>query len=346
MQAAHFYNAIAIALESDYRSIAKIHEQYGSWEKAYIHLAGTMAVPDPLVAWEGLIRAGIHLTLLEDPAYPQLLAEIPHPPFALYSRGSLARDSFLSFAIVGTRRATPEGRATARRFARELAQANFSIMSGLAFGIDCATHEGCLESGGSTVAILANGLDSVYPSTNGPLAEKILASGGMVISEYPPGSPPLPYRFLERNRIVSGLSRGVLVIESPIKSGSLATARFALEQNRDLFVVPGSIAHPNFFGSHALIRQGAELVTKPQEILEAYGVGREEDEEKEYEGASNEEKLILHALYESSVPIDVDKIIFLTKLEPRIANRTITFLLVKNIIKESGSGYIMSSSSS
>ena len=334
-----YYNAIAVGLESDYRAMAKLYEECEDWKSAYEHLVASTSLPDPEAAWKSMAAGDIELTLLGDPTYPTPLAEISHPPLGIYSRGALEKTDVIPLGIVGTRRATPEGKATAKRFARSLAEANFAIVSGLAFGVDCAAHEGCLEAGGATIAVLANGLDSVYPSTNAPLAKRILEQGGMLISEYPPGSPPLPYRFLERNRIVSGLSKGVLVVESPAKSGSLATARFAFEQNRDVFVIPGPITHPNFFGSHALIRQGAELVTKPEEILEAYGLTNEDVREHEEENTTPEEKLILQALRESSAPQDVDKLIAMTRLEPRIANQTITFLLLKGLIRENGNGY-------
>ena len=271
-----YYNAIAIALEGDYRRIAKLKKNFPDWKSAYDGLRSEGRSPPDIYAEQKKLEAGgIRLVLFGDEAYPALLREIHDPPFGIYILGTLANADFgKSIAIVGTRRGTPEGRSIAKRFARELADAGCPIVSGLALGIDAAAHEGCLETAqGITLAILAGGLDAIYPATNEHLARKILERGGGIISEYPFGSPPLPYRFLERNRIVSGLTKGVLVVECPDGSGSLATARFALEQNRDVFVVPGPISHPNFFGSHSLIRQGAELVTKPEEIFEAYGLG-------------------------------------------------------------------------
>jgi DNA processing protein len=333
-----FYNAVAVALESDYRAMARLRERHETWESAYAEVRTRTAAPDPESAWGAMTANDIRLTLLGDAAYPAPLAEIPNPPFGIYSKGILAKAG-IPLGIVGTRRATPRGKDAAKEFARTLAENDFAIVSGLAFGIDCAAHDGCLDGGGATIAVLANGLDSVYPATNAPLAERILKNGGALISEYPPGSPPLPYRFLERNRIVSGLSKGILVVECPAKSGALATARFAFEQNRDVFVVPGPITHPNFFGSHALIRQGAELVTKPEDILESYGIVREDVAAKEEIDASPEEKLILQALRENNEPLDVDKIISLTRLEPRIANQTITFLLLRGLVKENENGY-------
>ena len=245
----------------------------------------------------------------------------------------------LTLAIVGTRRASADGKKTARDFARELACAGFTIASGLAFGIDAAAHEGCLDAGGVTVAVLAGGLDSVYPLSHEALAQKILAHGGAIISEYPPGEEPFGYRFIERNRLISGISRAVLIVEAPESSGALATARYAVEQNRDLFVVPGAIAAANFKGSHTLIRQGAELVTSPDEILEAYDIVKKEKAVAQRRGESPEEILILEALETISAPADVDKIITMTRLEPRIVNRTLSFLILRGIVKETGGGY-------
>jgi DNA processing protein len=302
----------------------------------------------------------MRLVLFDDAEFPPLLKEIHDPPFGIYIRSgenfdiAILRDCDMAsvrnpemsesrniplLAIVGTRRGTPDGKSTASRFARELAGAGFGIVSGLAFGVDAAAHVGCLDAKGITIAVLAGGLDEIYPRTNERLAERILANGGCIISEYPFGSPPLPYRFLERNRLVSGISKGVLVVESPARSGSLATARFALEQNRDVFVIPGPITHPNFFGSHELIRQGAELVTKPEDILASYGIERTMIMTNDDNPDTEEEKLILQALRANTGPLDVDKIISLTKLEPRIANQTITFLLLNGLIKETERGY-------
>ena len=180
----------------------------------------------------------------------------------------------------------------------------------------------------------------IYPRNNESLAKKIIAQGGAIISEYPPDMPAYPSRFLERNRIVSGLSRGTLVIEAPERSGSLATARFALEQNRDVFVVPGPITHPNFKGSHALIRQGAELVTVPEEILESYGIMKEQVAAPEFAG-SPEEKIIFEFLAASAKSQDIDKITEATKLQPHIANRITSTLFIKGFIKEQGDGYVI-----
>ena len=268
-------------------------------------------------------------------------SQIPHPPFGIYVKGSLPPQDQAAIAIVGTRRATPDGKNIARRFAAGLARAGFIIASGLAFGVDAAAHEGRLDAKGTTIAVLACGLANVYPKNNASLAEKILAQGGAIISEYPPEMPAYPSRFLERNRIVSGLSKGILVVEAPERSGSLATARFALEQNRDVFVIPGQISHPNFKGSHALIRQGATLVTRPEDILEEYGVVPQDTILKIMDAASPEEKLVLDILREAAAPADIDKIIDATRLEPRIVNQTVSALFIKGVIKELNEGYML-----
>lgn len=281
----------------------------------------------------------IHHIVFGDPAYPPLLREITKAPRQLYVRGALPMPHALPLAIVGTRRATQDGIRLARQFGRDLAAAGFVIVSGLAFGIDAAAHEGALEANGACVAVLANGLASVYPHNNRRLAEKILAAGGAIISEYEPGEPPLPYKFIERNRIISGLSKGTLVIEAPEASGSLATAGFALEQNRDVFVVPGSVSHPNFRGANELIRQGAELVTKPEDILAAYGIEMNCAAARRSSARTPEEKLILSALEGVLHPLDVDKIIEATKLEPRIVNQALTFLVLRKAVRETKGQY-------
>ncbi len=273
-----------------------------------------------------------------DAEYPALLAELDGAPSALYAIG--APPAGPCFSIVGTRRATPEGKNIARRFARELARAGFAIVSGLAFGVDAAAHEGALEAeSGATVAVLACGLDGVYPREHARLAERMLARGGALISEYEPGTPPYARNFLDRNRIVSGLSRGVLIVEAPAKSGALVTARHAAEQGRDVFVVPGPAAHQNYEGSHALIRQGAELVTKPEEILASYGMGAAEKTARAAEALPLEEKQVFAALAAAGAAANVDKIASLAKLTPRAVNRALAFLVAKDIVKETGGGY-------
>jgi DNA processing protein len=335
-----FHHAVTLTAGGDYVSVRRARRGCVSWKQAYEKMSNGNRGCDPEAEWKKLIGQNIQLILYEDERFPQLLREIPHPPFGIYIRGALPENDQMTLAIVGTRRATPDGKNIARRFAAEFARAGIIVVSGLAFGIDAATHEGCLDANGTTLAVLACGLANVYPRNNEPLAKKILAQGGGIISEYPPDMPAYPSRFLERNRIVSGLSKGTLVVEAPERSGALATARFALEQNRDVFVVPGSIAHPNFKGSHGLIRQGAELVTRPEDILESYGIARERTAAATFAGTP-EEKAILEFLAACSAPADIDKITEATKLQPHITNQTLSFLLIKGVITEIGAGYVI-----
>lgn len=209
-----------------------------------------------------------HKTLrLEEAEYPPLLREIPNPPQTLYLSGSLESEHPL-IAIVGTRKATDKGKGTAFRFAEELVSRGFGVVSGLALGIDTAAHEGALGKRGYTVAVLGSAIDDIYPPENESLAKRILDTGGVIISEYSPGTPIQKHQFIERNRIISALSLAIIVIEAPIHSGALVTARTGAEQGKDVFVVPGPIGDPNFEGSHKLIRDGAILVGSIEDVLE------------------------------------------------------------------------------
>ena len=201
------------------------------------------------------------------PGYPKLLSEITDAPPRIYVKGELKLDQPL-IAVVGTRKATPTGMKMAEEFAWALCEKGFGIISGLALGIDASAHRGALASGGYTIAVLGNAIDDVYPVENKGLAESIIKSGGAIISEYGPGEATEKNNFLQRNRIVSALSIAVLVIEAPVHSGALVTARIGGEQGKDVFVVPGPAGDPHFEGSHKLIRDGAILVDSVEDILE------------------------------------------------------------------------------
>jgi DNA processing protein len=205
---------------------------------------------------------------LGDPLYPPLLLQAADPPLLLYVQGSAALLSAPSVAVVGSRNPTAQGADNARQFAAGLSGAGFVVVSGLALGIDGAAHDGALKGGAGTIAVVGTGLDRVYPARHRGLAHRIAAAGALV-SEFAPGTPPLPPNFPQRNRIIAGLSLGTLVVEAALQSGSLITARLALEADREVFAIPGSIQSALSRGCHALIRQGAMLVESPVEIVDA-----------------------------------------------------------------------------
>lgn len=278
--------------------------------------------------------------------YPSLLKEIPDPPKKLYYRGDFQNDVRPHLAIVGTRKATAAGLQLAKKFAKELAARGMVIVSGLAMGIDTAAHEGALEAKGKTIAVLGNGLDSIYPRQNEKLSNKILEVGGVILSEYEIGTPAYKDNFLQRNRIVSGLSLGILVIEAPTQSGALNTASHALEQNREVFVVPGPLNNENYLGSHALLRAGARLVTKPEEILDDLNLSPGSDKQQNLfvnnPGLNENQKALLTVLQRTGEPVSVDKIQELTKMDVSAINRNLTFLLIQSIVKEEGGRYFIS----
>lgn len=212
-----------------------------------------------------------HVVTLADADYPQALLQIPDPPPLIYVKGRrdlLNRDSF---AVVGSRNATAQGVNNAEAFSAALSNAGLTIVSGLALGIDAAAHRGGLEGAGSTIAVVGTGLDIVYPARNRALAHDI-AERGVLISEFALGTPALAANFPRRNRLICGLSRGCLVVEAAVSSGSLITARLAAEQGREVFAIPGSIHSPLAKGCHALIKQGAKLVESAQDVLEELGL--------------------------------------------------------------------------
>jgi DNA processing protein len=213
---------------------------------------------------------GHHLLTISDPGYPELLTQLQDPPALLFIRGDPELLSSPQLAMVGSRNPTPSGRQTARDFARFLASAGITITSGLAIGIDGASHEGALQAEGHTIAVMATGPDRLYPARHRRLAEQIQEQGALV-TEFPPGTPPKRGHFPRRNRLISGLSLGTLVVEAAQRSGSLITARLAAEQGREVFAIPGSIHNPLARGCHALIRQGAKLVETAQDVVEELG---------------------------------------------------------------------------
>jgi len=222
----------------------------------------------PITSW--LADPHNHIVTLADPDYPQALLNISDPPLLLYVKGRLELLNHPALAVVGSRNATPQGLSNAEAFAQAASAAGLCIVSGMAHGIDAAAHRGGLREFGSSIGIVGTGLDKVYPAANRQLAHR-LAQEGALVSEFSLGTPPLAANFPRRNRIISGLSLGCLVVEASLQSGSLITARMALEQGRDVFAIPGSIHAPQTKGCHHLIKQGAKLVECAQDILEELG---------------------------------------------------------------------------
>ncbi len=236
--------------------------------------ARMLADPDsPAVdaALEWAAAEGNAVVTLADAEYPQSLLETPDPPALLYLRGRRELLARPGLAVVGSRNATPQGISNAEHFARAFSAAGLTIVSGLALGIDAAAHRGGLDATGSTIAVLGTGADILYPQRNRALGERI-AREGLIVSEFPLGTPPHGANFPRRNRVISGLARGCLVVEAALASGSLITARLAAEQGREVFAIPGSIHSPHTKGCHALIKQGAKLVESAEDLLQELGV--------------------------------------------------------------------------
>jgi len=237
-------------------------------------LAGPM--PERILALaqaslEWAAHDGNHLVLFGDPGYPPTLQHIADPPLLLYAKGRVDLLQREAVAVVGARRATQQGQANARQFARALSEAGQLVVSGLALGVDAAAHEGGLEGRGGTVAVIGTGIDRIYPSRNASLARRI-AEEGCVISEFPLSTHARAEHFPIRNRIIAGMTRATLVIEAAAKSGSLITARAALDAGREVYVLPGSLRAPQSVGCHALIREGGRLVASPEDLLEDLGL--------------------------------------------------------------------------
>ena len=271
-----------------HKTLARIRQQAGSfraclegddrlwktWSLPAAACAGIVQARqhnDPVSLYERLQRDGIEVCCVEDDEYPELLRNTADPPYLFYYRGDLHILNEFCLAVVGSRVATSYGRTQAFRFGRELAGQGVVVVSGMARGIDTEAHRGALEAGGKTAAVLGSGIDVIYPRENRKLYQQIV-DNGIVISEFAPGTKPESGNFPARNRTISGLSRGVLVVEAKQRSGALITADFALEQGRDVFAIPGPINSQNSMGTNNLIKQGACLVNSLDDILHEYGM--------------------------------------------------------------------------
>jgi DNA processing protein len=282
-----------------------------------------------------LARAsGVEIVTYFDDRYPALLREIFDPPILLYIKGKLPADSAVCIGVVGSREATPHGLELAAAVGRDLAAAGAAVVSGLARGIDSAAHRGALEAGGLTVAVMGCGLSRIYPSENKKMAAEI-AENGALVSEFPMKTGPQLHHFPMRNRIISGLSRGVAVVEAREKSGALITADFALEQGRDVYVFPGNAASKKTLGSNDFLKQGAIPVTDAFEILRDYGLapaGKSGPSARKT-ALSAEEDALLRLLREAE-SLHVDEIVEKSRLSPQKALTALTTLSVKGAVRE------------
>jgi len=297
---------------------------------------------NPNEEWKKLEKLNIKVITIEEKEYPRLLKEIYSPPALLYIQGNLPKNLDFTLAVVGTRKITTYGQQITPEIVKDLASAGLVIVSGLALGVDALSHQSCLEAGGKTIAVLGSGLDLIYPVSNRQLAEKIMENGALV-SEYPLGTQPLKQHFPARNRIISGLSLGALVIEGDKDSGSLITSRFALEQNREVFAVPGSVYNKASIGPNNLIKMGAKPVTSAVDILEALNLelAQEYMESKKMMPDTKEEEILWPFL--SKEPIHVDELIKKSKLNTSIVNSTLTMMEMKGKVRNlGGMNYVLS----
>ncbi|MCB9492201.1 MAG: DNA-protecting protein DprA [Dehalococcoidia bacterium] len=291
---------------------------------------------DPESEIDRLESSGTHAFARVDPAYPSRLREIDDAPPVLYVRGTLSPDDDYGVAVVGTRRATAYGRQATAELSRGLAAAGVTVVSGLARGVDTIAHRTALDTGGRTIAVLANGLDTIYPPENRRLAEEITEHGA-IVSDYPLGTKPRADFFPRRNRILSGLSLGTLVIEGDVKSGAMITAKFATEQNRDVFAVPGSIFSPQSRGPLSLIRDGAMPISSAQEILEALNLARlgaQLDFGRAAPPASDEERTLMGVL--TREPQHIDEVARQTGLAAAMVSGTLALLELKGLVRDVG----------
>ncbi len=282
-------------------------------------------------------QAGATLITLEDETYPSLLRTLADRPPLLYARGQLTSQDGKCLAIVGTRKASKYGWDVAYHLARQLAQQGITIVSGLAHGIDAAAHRGALQAGGRTIAVLGSGIDRIYPRENLDLAEEIVAAGA-ILSELPLGAPPLAKNFPQRNRIISGLSLGLLVVEAPEKSGAMNTVTHALEQGRDVFAVPHNIFSKSGTGCNALIRDGAKIVTQVSDVLEELNIShlntQTRIETERIQPATPVEETVFQQL--GADPLHVDLIVRQTELPTATVTSTLTLLELKGLAESAG----------
>ena len=326
------------------RALFELFEKFGCFKSILKNKEVIGAKPandlDPETLYEKeVLNNDFRLIPINHQDYPPQLREIPNPPLGIYVHGQPPLPS-INLAIVGTRKPTPYGLKIIDKLVRELTNTNITIISGLALGCDTQAHRMALKYNLKTLAVLGSGLSNIFPSSNRGLANEIIKNNGWIVSEFSPTTPPLKHHFPLRNRIVSGLSQGVLVIEAPFKSGALITAREAINQNRDVFAIPNQIGNKNAEGPHFLIKSGAKLIESATDILEEMSsqLGMEFTTQTiQNINLSELEKLILDNLENA---LDIDSLAIATKLETHTLLSTITLLELKNLVKRIDNYYI------
>lgn len=315
----------------------------GLEENVVADILGKRSGIDPEKEYARLEAQNVQLLTHADKNYPKLLREIPQSPMVLYCKGASLDADETAVAVVGTRKMSPYGRQAAADIARGLTIGGVAVVSGLALGVDSVVHRAVVESSGRTIAVLACGLDSVYPASNRQIAERITAAGGTLVSELPLGTPPLKHHFAYRNRIISGLCLGTVVIEAAAESGALITARHALEQNRQVYTVPGSIYSPGSVGPHNLLKMGAKPVTDAADVLEDLNLVNLAVQEatKEIIADNDEEAAILKLL--TREPKHFDHLAKSAGLPASTVAATLTIMEMKGKVRNLGANqYVLS----
>ena len=311
-------------------------EKLGFRQKTILNFLEKRNEIDTEKEWKRLEKEKIRMITKNEKEYPKLLKEIAKPPACIYIKGNLLPNEKY-FASVGTRWPSDYGKMVIGELIGDVSQ-NFTVVSGMARGIDSLSHKETIKRGKRTIAVVGTGLDTVFPPENKNL-EKEIEIHGAIISEFPLGIPPLQYNFPLRNRIIAGMSVGVLITEGKTRSGALITANSALEEGREVFAVPGPIFSKTSEGPNNLIKQGAHPVTSTSDILAAFNLEKAMKEEKEIKGETEEENIIIEFLKES--PSSIEEIIKETKLEAGKINSTLILMEIQNKIKRSGNQYMI-----
>lgn len=309
---------------------ADLAERLGA--RCAARLDGFLRRADPHHLEKEARRCGAEVVTLDDPRYPEMLRGIPDPPLVLYVRGRMPEGP--AVAVVGTRNPSSDGEYVAHRMGADLAAGGVCVVSGLARGVDAAAHRGAVEAGGPTVAVLGCGVDVRYPAGHEALADQVAACGALV-SEYPPGTPPARHHFPERNRVISGLARAVVVVEATLRSGALITADLALEQGREVFAVPGSVLNPRSAGPHRLLREGAGWAESASDVLQALGLA---PPPVRGEPLGPAERRLVEALREPRYP---DELVAAGLGPPAAVNALLVALEVRGLVQRmSGGRYV------